>query len=470
MATNGPQWNYDYSKTLWMKMFLAAPDFTTMRSQVRITFAQALQLIKQVDAITQGVLKIVYLVGWQGLGHDDCYPEMDVVNDALKRPEDPTARDSLWWLFREAKRYHTVVSFHVNVSDAYTATPCFRELAAANAVVNNSDGVPTPIEVFNGRDGYKTSYKQFWESGIFKRLFDRFCEVTPVQEAGTVHLDNFCIAENLNPRTAVEEQDAARNKMLDYIASLGVDVTSENTYREAPLRAERPGHPIRKLYAQSGEELPEVDWRTVPIRTLGRIPATWWTTWVSMEECIRIPPSVYGGHLTERAQMNVFYGSMHGEDIWLKYGNDPKDWGPAFIAEFCTYHVPYTYLNRYERLRYETDETAPEDGRYTVYFSDGVVSRGKDRSIAKNGVVLKRGNDVILPLTEDNQTFIAYSESGRSGLWNVPDAAFTEADVCEITPGGNRFLCRKRVTDGQVELTLAAGQAVAIKAAESQNR
>lgn len=462
MGTVERKWNYDYSKILWMKMYLADPDFSVMRSKVYVTFEQALGIIKQVDAITQGVPKILYLVGWQGLGHDDCYPEMDVVNEALKREEDATARDSLFWLFREAKKYNTVVSFHVNVSDAYTATPCFPELAAANAVVNDINGRPTPIEVFNGRDGYKTSYKQFWESGIFKRLFDRFCEVTPVREAGTVHIDNFCIAENLNPRTTVEEQDAARNAMLDYVASLGIDVTSEYTYREAPLRNESPTHPIRRLYKQTGEDMTEVDWRAVPMRTLGRIPATWWTSCMSMDECISVPPSLYAGHLNERAQMNVFYGTMHGEDIWRDHGNAPENWGPAFIKEFCTYHAPYVYLNRYERLRWEEEAGAPEDGRYTVFFSGGVVSRGRDRSISKNGVVLKRENDVILPLTEDNMTFVAYSENGRSGLWNVPDAAFTAAEVFEITPEGNRFICAKTVTDGKMELELAAGQGVAV--------
>ena len=125
--------------------------------------------------------------------------------------------------------------------------------------------------------------------------------------------------------------------------------------------------------------------------------------------------------------------------------------------------MPYVFLNRYERLRYEEDETLPDDSRYTAFFSDGVVSCGKDRSISKNGIVLKQENDVILPLTEDNKTFIAYSESGRSGFWNVPDAAFTEADVYEITPEGNRYLRRVIVLNGQIELTLDAGQAVAIR-------
>ena len=198
------QWNYDYSQTLWMKMFLARPDFPNGRSEVLITFEQALEIIRIVDNLTLGIQKIIYLVGWQGLGHDDCYPEMEVVNEALKRTCDATAKDCLWWLFEEAKKYHTVVSFHGNLADAYDATPCVPALINADGVANDKNGNPAVIEIFNGRNAYKTSYKGFWESGIFKTVWDRFCEVTPVREAGTVHLDNFCIAQSLNPRTTVE--------------------------------------------------------------------------------------------------------------------------------------------------------------------------------------------------------------------------------------------------------------------------
>lgn len=463
-ASLKPHWNYDYSKILWMKMYLADPDFPNNRSNVYISFEQALEIIKAVDHLTQGTPKIVYLVGWQGLGHDDCYPEMDVVNEALKRPQDKTARDSLYWLYEEAKKYHTVVSFHVNVSDTYTATPCFPQLAAANAVVNNRKGKPTPIEIFNGRDGYKTSYKQFWESGLFRQVWDRFCEVTPVREAGTVHLDNFCIAENLNPRTGVEEQDEARNKMLDYIASLGIDVTSEYTYREAPLRNESPTHPIRRFYAAAGEDMTVIPWETVPIRTLGRIPATWWTSGVTMQDCIDIPPAQYSGHVNDKALMKVFYGTMHGEDIWQKHGAAAEDWAPAFLREFCTYHLPYVYLNRYRRLRFEEDPTAAEEDRYVVYFSDGVVSRAKDLSITKNGAVLKKGLDVLLPLDEKNEVFIAYSGNGRSGEWDIPDAPFTRADIYEITPQSDLPRGEAQIKDGKVSLTLRPGEAVALKA------
>ncbi len=452
-------WNYDYSKTLWMKMYLAEPDFPRRRSRVFITFAQALEIIRAVDNLTAGIPKIVYLVGWQGLGHDDCYPEMEVVNDALKRECDATARESLRWLFNEAKKYHTVVSFHGNLADAYEATPCFPGLVAGNGVVKDLTGAPAVIEVFNGRNAYKVSYKGYYESGLFKKNWDRFCEVTPVREAGTVHLDNFCIAQSLNPRTNVEEEAEARNKMLDYIASGGVDVTTEYTYRELEFRAESPTHPIRRFYAAAADPLPQGSFEDVPLRTLGRIPASWWTDSMTMDDCIRIPPALYAGHLTRPGQLEVFYGTMHGEEIWREHGNDPENWAPEFTRQFCTLQVPYTYLNRYARQSY-----AGEDGAYTVCFSGGVVSSGKEGLITKNGAVLKRGGDVLLPLEETDKTFIAYSQNGRSGVWEIPDAAFAAAQVFELTPGGNVPRGTAVIENGRISLSVPAGRALLLKA------
>ena len=451
------RWNYDYGKTLWMKMYLAEPDFPNHCSRVFITFPQALDIIRAVDNLTAGVPKILYLVGWQGLGHDDCYPEMEIVNEALAWPGEP-ARDSLWKLFEEAKKYHTVVSFHGNLADAYDATPCFPALAAGDGVVKDKTGTPAVIEVFNGRNAYKVSYKGYYESGLFRKNWDRFCEVTPVREAGTVHLDNFCIAQSLNPRTSVEDEDTARNKMLDYIASLGIDVTTEYTYRELDWRADSPEHPIRRFYATGIDPLPEGRFEDAPLRTLGRIPASWWTSGMTMEDCMRIPPSLYSGHLTGHGQLDVFYGTMHGEDIWRTYGNDPKDWAPEFTRQFCMLQAPYAYLNRFERQRY-----TEEDGGYTVYFSQGVTSSGKDGRITKNGAVLKDGGNVLLPLTDDDNTFIAYAQTGRSGAWDIPDAAFAAADVFLLTPDGSIPRGRAEIVDGKVTLDVPAGAALLLK-------
>lgn len=453
------KFNYDYSRTLWMKMFLAVPDFENNKSNVKISFEQALDIIRVVDNITQGITKIVYLVGWQGLGHDDCYPEMHKVNDFLKRDCDENGRDSLLWLIGEAKKYHTVVSVHGNLADEYEENESHEEFVKADAIVKDPDGNPAVIEVFNGRKAYKISYKQFWESGLFVKYWEKFCETVPVKEAGTVHLDNFCIAENLCPRTTVEEQDEARNAILDYIMAQGIDVTSEYTYRELSLRNETPDHPIRKFYAAHGEKLSGGDWTEAPMRTLGRIAATWWTSNVTAEECISVPPSLYSGHLTDRNLGNVFYGTMHGEDIWMNLGIDPDVWAPAFIREFCTYQLPYMYLNRYKRMSIEKTLEG-----YTAYFADDVVSCGSDCSITKNGTVLKRGNNGILPLDDDNRIYIAYSETGCSGKWYMPDADFEKAEIFEMTAGGNRPLGECDIIGGAVELDVKAGQALVLKA------
>ena len=134
------KFNYDYARTMWMKMYLATPDFGRRVSNVRIRFEDALEIIKTVDNLTQGIQKIVYLVGWQGLGHDDCYPEMHKVNDFLKREEDRDGRESLLWLIEQAKRYHTVVSVHGNLADEYGENESHPEFVTADAIVKNPDG------------------------------------------------------------------------------------------------------------------------------------------------------------------------------------------------------------------------------------------------------------------------------------------------------------------------------------------
>ena len=53
------KFNYDYSKILWMKMFLAKPDFPNNKSEVLINFEQALEIVKGIDNITQGIPKMV---------------------------------------------------------------------------------------------------------------------------------------------------------------------------------------------------------------------------------------------------------------------------------------------------------------------------------------------------------------------------------------------------------------------------
>lgn len=453
------RFNYNYAKIMMMKMFLARPDYPHNTSEVLINFENALKIIRCVDNITQGIGKIVYLVGWQGLGHDDLYPDMTAVNDHLKRDCDPDGRSSLLWLIEEAKKYNTVVSFHGNLADAYEQSPSFPELAAANAVTNDKNGKPAVIEIFNGRNAYKVSYKQYYESGLFKKYWDKFCDLVPVKEAGTVHLDNFCIAENLCPETGMAEQNDARNAMIDYITSLGIDVTSEYTYRELDRRADDKGHPIHKYYGDDVSLLPENGWKNAPIHTIGRIPAVWWMSNMQPGDFMTYPPEVFTGFPTDEDLRYVFYGLMHGEDIWMENGHDEKEWSDEFIKQFCLIQVPYFYLNRYRRERLEKHG----DGSFTGYFSDGVKSDGKTKTITKNGVTVKDGeNALLLPLGETGRKFIAYSENGKTGKWDIPDAEDGEASVFRITPDGNVPAGKTSIRGGKVTLSVGSGEAYAL--------
>ena len=109
---------YDYTRTLMLKLDLAIPE-PGGGCRVMCTFDQALEMVKQIDRITPGYQKVIYLVGWQYNGHDDRYPEFFEVNEHLKSPKDATARESLLRLVETAKNYHTVISYHINLSDAY---------------------------------------------------------------------------------------------------------------------------------------------------------------------------------------------------------------------------------------------------------------------------------------------------------------------------------------------------------------
>lgn len=179
---------------------------------------------------------------------------------------------------------------------------------------------------------------------------------------------------------------------------------------------------------------------------------------MTIDDCINVQPEQFSGYLNDKILKTVFYGTMHGEDIWMNNGIEKDVWVPLFIREFCTHHVPYIYLNRYKRLSYIEDED-----NYIVSFSDGVESRGKTKTITKNGTVLKAGDDVILPLTEDNKTYVVYSSDGKTGEWYIPDADFTKAKVYNITADGNEFIEDIIVEDKKITLSLRAGQAVVIK-------
>lgn len=428
--------NYDYSKCMVMKLGMANPEKKIPnKSHVKLTFSEALQYIKKIDNITQGITKIYYLVGWQYLGHDDKYPDFFEVNEALKRPEDKTAYDSFKWLNAEAKKYNSIVSVHINFNDAYDNAPSFGEFVKNKALIRKKNGKIDPIENYNGRKCYKTCLKAYWETGLFKKMFDRFVETFPfIAETGTIHVDNFQCYKNYAPYISIKEMQDARREMIKYVHGKGIDITSEFTYKESE---NLPNKPIFGL--------PRDHFSKYPMDTLGLIPFSWWCYRMTEKELLETPPSVYcGGEFREKKYNRLFYGNMHGEDIVEKENNN---WAEDFIYRFATYQVPCHFLNSHKRLAING-----KGSNLSCVFSDGIVSYAKDEKITQNGKTIKDGNTLFMPFVHKEKQYIAYSAKGDIRTWDIPEKNVKNAKIYRITENGNEFIKNIEIIGNTIEL------------------
>ncbi|MGN0458641.1 MAG: endo-alpha-N-acetylgalactosaminidase family protein [Eubacterium sp.] len=432
------KFNYDYSECMVMKLGMAFPDRENVgKSKVLLTFEEALEYIKKIDNITQEITKIYYLVGWQYLGHDDKYPDFFEVNEALKREQDETAWDSFKWLSDEAKKYHSVISVHINFNDAYDNAPSFDDFVKAGALIRKKNGKPHAIEKYNGRKCYKTCHKAYWESGLFKRQLDRFVDTFPfIAEAGTIHVDNFQCYKNYAPFVSIKEMQNARRKMIEYVKSKGIDITSEFTYKESERLPNRP------IFG-----LPRDHFKSSSMDTVGLIPLSWWCYRMTDDELLEYPPQIYcGGEFREKILNNIFYGNMHGEDIVTK--SNP-DWANDFIYRFATYQVPCHFLNTHKRLAIK----GKGSNKYCE-FSDGIVSYAKGRIITQNGKIIKDGDTLFMPVVQKDSTYIAYSKNGDCRDWSITEADKATAEIYRISENGNEYIRDIPINSNKLHLNI----------------
>lgn len=439
--------NYDYSKCMVMKLGMAHPEKKIPnKSHVKLTFSDALEYIKKIDNITQGITKIYYLVGWQYLGHDDKYPDFFEVNEALKRPEDKTAYDSFKWLNAEAKKYNSIVSVHINFNDAYDNAPSFGEFVKNNALIRKKNGKIDPIENYNGRKCYKTCLKAYWETGLFKKMFDRFIETFPfIAETGTIHVDNFQCYKNYAPYISIREMQDARREMIKYVHNKGIDITSEFTYKE---NDSLPNKPIFGL--------PRDHFRKETMDTVGLIPLSWWCYRMTEKELVETPPSVYcGGEFREKKYNKLLYGNMHGEDIVTKENNN---WAENFIYRFATYQVPCHFLNSHKRLAING-----KGSNLSCIFSDGIVSYAKGEKITLNNKLIKDGDTLFLPFVHKEKQYIAYSVKGDIRIWDIPEKNLKSAKIYRISENGNKLIKEIEILNNKIELFIKPKTALLIK-------
>jgi len=152
------------------------------------------------------------------------------------------------------------------------------------------------------------------------------------------------------------------------------------------------------------------------------------------------------------------YGNLHGEELWRFNEGDPDAWHKEFLRQFATYNVPYFYLASLQK-----EKLAGRGGRARMRYTDGTVSHAREGKIAKNGVLMKTGDDVFLPLIFREDARIAYSKNGCKRLWRMEPRGYTGAVLSEITAQGLRPAGRVAVKDNALELDIAPGQAFLVE-------
>lgn len=443
---------HDYSKTYVTKFFMSQALFEPeymgrfkMRDNGEQTnymnCEQALDIIKGMDAITLGLPKIVYLVGWQYLGHDSKYPAFFEGNAAIKRPQDKDALESLRWLMDEGKKYHTAVSFHVNLFDAYPDSPLFDEYLKADVLAKEENG-----ELVHSDWGYKVCYSAEWEKGLLQKRLDSLCCLLPIAEVGTLHVDAF---HNDVPEPYVNEKGEIRirskspispwhgytmeqdmtiqRNIVKYLDDKGIDVTIEGVFNDRSMDGYFP------MYWHYGLE--------DHVMSL-----------TAAQAC--------GGN----NYIPAFGTNINGESLFREHPSMEEAFG-AFKREFCKQILVCQYLNTFGRQALIHDSNRNSIG----VLEDGVrtmVKEGK-MHVAKDGQPLVEGGDVFVPacwLGED--AIIAFSEDGyENRTWTIPAGVKLSRKVKAwlIDAHGRTEFKAFNIQKHQMTLSLAPGEMILIQ-------
>ncbi|GKX28810.1 hypothetical protein SH1V18_12900 [Vallitalea longa] len=405
---------HDYSKTLCLKLFCSIPD-NKGNSIVACNFQQALDIIEKIDNLTREIDKIVYLVGWQFQGHDDKYPSWSQVNEDLKRTEDKTAEDSLKWLMEEALKYHTTVSLHINMTDAYKDSPLWDTYVQKDLISKEENGSLLKIGTWNHKDSYQVCYKNEWESGYATKRIDDLINMLPIRKAGTIHIDAFFARESKGHDITISEEQSYRRKIIRYWRSRGIDVTSEFIYREN-----------------------EID------DLIGLVPMVWHIN-QNLEDYLKRPANLLTGgrinrDLTEYDEkLAILFGeSMHGEGLLINNDDLTKiksGWQVKFLEVFCLDTLPWYFLNNCNRIYVEGVKP-----NRIAYYDKNICVYEQDRIITINDKPIKVNGDVFIEvLWKDTKEIIAYSKEGyKNRKWDMPDSFenVESVTICRITDNG----------------------------------
>lgn len=438
---------HDYSQTLVGKLFLSQAHYDERfklrdngEQTVYMNCEEALEAVRAMDAITMGLNKVIYLVGWQYNGHDSKYPAFFECNEAIRKPGDDDARKSIIDLMDEARKYHTSVSVHVNMFNCYDDSPLFEKYKQDDVLARYADG-----SYIHSDWGWTVSYARDWATGNAQARLDRLCELLPIEKAGTIHIDAFHssipvpVVEGdevvirffspISPYHGLTKEDEveAQLNIISYLDSKGIDVTTEGYSDDA---------------------------------FSGYVPATWHSGGKNLfltrtRDQLSYTNSGYMG--------DVFGRHVNTEEVFRGGEETMGEKVEAFKRGFCMRSIPFLYLGRHRPIAYISSRDGDDA---EAIFSDGIVTHyveeGDSFSMYRDGVKLADGGDIFVPVSwVGDNVVVAYSRDGYEGMeWTLPSEikAGTHARAYVVDADGSRYMGKLRVRGRKVMLSLSANQ------------
>ena len=428
---------HDYDQVLTYKISV---DYGKTSEIKKLNADETLQIIKRVDNLTRGIPKILYVVGWQYTGHDTGYPSFLKVNPVLKRESDSTALASLRWLMREAPKFHTLVSLHVNFSDCYiNDNPLGPKFQERDIIVRETDGRSREGYVWNGHMAYRASNYRNWYQGTFRtEQIDPLFEMIPeLKMSGSLHPDAWYNTDNPYYQIDNYKDCLGMREMTVYVREkYKVDLTAEFDF----------GRPEKEDFILYHPMIWHLGWDQKKPYEPMKTPSYFMTGGDAF---------FWGGE--ELSNTGKFFGQSSTFESEI---NENPVSIPGGLKSFATRTAPWYFLNRLLRSSCNGD---------TVWFSGNVITTYPGKVVVKqDGELLQDGNDVFIPaLWKTHREIIAYSEAAyQSRTWKLPETwnDVEKVDLYAITAKGLSLKKQdvKILAGNTLTLSLAADEGITI--------
>lgn len=400
-----------------------------------------LKYIKQIDNITRGLPKVVILGGYQQDGHDHQYPWWTPADNTLFAPGGLKGKAALTWLMKEAIKYHTNCTFHVNPFDAYMESSKWNYYAGKDLICKETDGLYIKGNKWWGRQSYFVDLVNEWKSGVTKERIDDLLAAFPqLKQTGILYFDNITQypASPYHHQTSNDQRNTIKQIALYLKNKYAIQLIGE--------------YGDKQLYGYLSQGI------------------TWdWGEYSLGINQMEVPPYLMCGgrdiahdkllnqRLDIKPVLQVFGSSVQFEDIQFQHFPDRAQ------REFAHHTLTYFNLNRLLREKYTVDKD-----EYTLNLSDNTVSNYKNglQTITQYENLIKSGYDVFMPVYWlDHLETMCYSLDGQTRMWGFPKTwdKIKSADLYLITPDTITLKeANRSIVNHSISLAMKAGECLSI--------